>query len=33
MGAKDKAKEKAQVAKRKIRETTGKATGNRSLEA
>ncbi len=29
----DKVKDKAQVAKGKIKETTGKATGNRSLEA
>jgi uncharacterized protein YjbJ (UPF0337 family) len=33
MGATDKAKDKAQVAKGKIKETAGKATGNRSLEA
>jgi uncharacterized protein YjbJ (UPF0337 family) len=33
MAAKDKVKDKAQVAKGKIKEATGKATGNRSLEA
>jgi uncharacterized protein YjbJ (UPF0337 family) len=33
MAAKDKAKDKAQVAKGKIKEVTGKATKNRSLEA
>ena len=33
MGAIDKAKDKAQVAKGNIKEATGKATHNRSLEA
>jgi uncharacterized protein YjbJ (UPF0337 family) len=33
MGARDKTKDKAQVVKGKIKEATGKATGNRSLEA
>jgi uncharacterized protein YjbJ (UPF0337 family) len=33
MGATDKAKDKAQVAKGKIQEATGKVTRNRSLEA
>jgi uncharacterized protein YjbJ (UPF0337 family) len=33
MSATDKAKDKAQVAKGKIKETTGRVTGDRSLEA
>ena len=33
MGAIDKAKDKAQAAKGHVKETAGKATGNRSLEA
>ena len=33
MSASDKARDKAQVAKGKVKEATGKATGNRSLEA
>ena len=33
MAATDKAKDKAEVTKGKIKEATGKATGNRSLEA
>jgi uncharacterized protein YjbJ (UPF0337 family) len=33
MSAIDKAKDKAQAAKGKVKETTGRATGDRSLEA
>jgi uncharacterized protein YjbJ (UPF0337 family) len=33
MSAIDKAKDKAQAAKGQVKETTGKATGNRSMEA